>query len=122
MDINLIIESILMLPNKYYSSNNNLSIKDLLLRTNYLEVEKDINYDYIYQCLIKHPEYANSWLTYSENKRSNFGWFIELNDNSNYSVGYFDSKLGKMKENNYDNLISACAFFVVKEIIEIAEM
>ena len=121
MDINQIIESILKLPSNFYASKNNLSIKELLLRTNYLKVKNDININIVYQSLKNHPEFADSWLIWSENKRSSSGWFIELNNFDKYSVGYFDSKLGKVIENNYDDIISACAFFIVKEIIDIAD-
>lgn len=116
-----IIKDILGLPQKFYESGNNLSMYDLLKQTHYIEVQGDINDVDFQKSLIEHPEYVNGWLAWSDNKRSSSGWFLEVNPYGQYAVGYLDSKMGRMNERSYPNAISACAYFISKEIDNILQ-
>lgn len=116
MDINVLINEIVRLPHTFYESGNTLSMHDLLKKINYVEVQDEISDIDFQRALIEHPEYIDSWLAWSENKRSDAGWFFEISPYGQYTVGCFDSKLGRMNERNYSNSSSACAFFISKEI------
>jgi hypothetical protein len=121
MNKDIIIKEVLELPRKYYAEANDFSMYQLLVKTEYSFVKNEINLDDIRSSLEKHPEYMEGWIEWSENKRAS-GWYIETLDNNCYSVGLFDSKMGRIRETTYDSKVDACAQFVKEEIDSIIDL
>ena len=54
---------------------------------------------------------------YFSDKRTSSGWYIRLNDEELYEVGYFDIKADHDRNRvQYENAINACAAFIKHEI------
>ena len=64
--------------------------------------------------LRENPELITEWLRWSENKRSSDGYYF-LEEKGVYIVGYYPEGVRL----DFDNPISACASFIVKEVSSI---
>lgn len=118
-NIDSIVQNVIGLPEKFYQFGNKLSMSDLLKQTNYLDVKDQIEDIDVQKSLLEHPEHINHWLVWSDNKRNSSGWFFEKNSYGQYVVGYLDSKMGRINEQNFPNNISACSYFIIKELQDI---
>ncbi|MGN6637733.1 MAG: hypothetical protein ACTHJ8_02405 [Mucilaginibacter sp.] len=107
------IIKIINLPYSFYNLET-VSIYSLLKGTDYFQFHDQINVDDISKELSNAPEVINNWLTWSENKRVDTGWFFEIN-NGQCRVGYVSA--GKVtKTETYQDKIYACATFIKYEI------
>jgi hypothetical protein len=120
MERNQIIKSIMSLPEKFYSEQNE-SIYTLLKETGYFELHAEINEKDIFDLLIQYPEHIKQWLNWSENKRSSSGWYFKESENQKYIVGSFPDN-GKLKTSEYTNAAEACSFFIKREIEDIRKI
>jgi hypothetical protein len=97
-----------------FSQSGTLSMYDLLLQTGYSKAAGMISEGDIYMELADHPELIDSWLEYSENKRSDDGWYFKIVDKNKYLVGCLGSTSAALTE--YDSKIRACANFIKYEL------
>jgi hypothetical protein len=111
------LKAFLPLAEKLFARGN-VSINVLLKETGYFEVHSQINEANISNELKKHPEYINHWLNWSNNKRTNSGWFFKQENNGKYVVGYSPEK-PDLNHFEYSDLPEACAAFIKLEIEEI---
>ena len=106
--------NIISIPSRFYLDGNTLSFHDLLKESGYLEVSKNISEELLYEVLKSNSENFQSWLNWSEDKRTSEGWFLRTNG-ENFEVGH-------ITDGNYENLtkfedkLKACSFFIVKEL------
>jgi ribosomal protein L36 len=96
----------------------NKSIFELLEETGYFQVHSKISEEVIEKQLKKYPEYVNEWISYSEDKRGDSGYYIKR-EGKIYIIGYLDKqgKIQILKKTN--NRVNACAIFIKKEIEDI---
>ena len=111
------IRNIIFLPKQFYDENN-ISIYSLLKRSGYFDYYNQISEANIFDELTKYPECIDLWLNWSENKRSNSGWYLKENENGKYIVGYFPAK-ENLNAIEYVDRTEACAVFIKREIEDI---
>ena len=100
-----------------FHSLGNISIFSLLEETGYFELHDQISEDDIRTALLCCPECVQEWMQYCSDKRTSSGWYIRLNDEELYEVGYFDIKADHDTNRlQYENAIDACAAFIKHEI------
>jgi len=114
---NIIINKVISLCAEFYNKRN-VSIYTLLKETGYFDMYNQINETDILYELIIHPEFINNWFSWSENKRSQSGWYIKRNENSTYAVGFFPVNID-IPLLVYSDIKEACAAFIIREIEEI---
>jgi len=117
MEKHNISKNIVFLPGRFYAVEN-ISIYFLLRDTGYFEMHDQITEANLFEALIQYPECINQWLSWSEDKRSNSGWYFKQSENGKYVVGYFPTKDG-LKINEYSEIAKACAAFIKHEIEDI---
>lgn len=105
---------------KEFNESNDASIYFLLKQTGYIELHDQISIDLIRNALLDCPEYINYWIQFSEDKRSNVGWYIRR-DETSYEVGFFDSKAPNICPEKYTDPAEACAIFIKHEIESIRQ-
>ena len=94
-----------------------MSIFALLEATGYFGLHDQISENDIRAALSRNPECIQDWMQYCSDKRTPTGWYIRLNDEELYEVGYFD--INAEHDTNrvqYENVIDACAAFIKHEI------
>ena len=103
---------------KEFSQKHTVSIYELLQKTSYLKVADQISEQDLYKGLAIHPDFISDWLEYSEDKRTDDGWYFKLSDRNKYLVGSVNES--GITETEYNDKIEACAVFVKKELDLIA--
>jgi len=107
---------IVTMPRRFHSLGN-ISIFSLLEETGYFELHDQISEDDIRTALLCCPECVQEWMQYCSDKRTSSGWYIRLNDEELYEIGYFDIKADHDTNRvQYKNAIDACAAFIKHEI------
>ena len=113
------IQDIISLPKRFYSEEH-VSFYSLLKLSGYFELYEQIGEADIFAALTQHLEYADQWLSWSENKRSSSGWYLKEIENGKYVVGYFP--LHNDLKNTCDDKIEACSIFIKREIEDVRKM
>ena len=107
---------IVTMPRRFHSLGN-ISIFSLLEETGYFELHDQVSESDIRVALLLDPECVQEWMQYCSDKRTSSGWFIRLNDEELYEVGYFDIKADHDTNRvQYKDAIDACAAFIKHEI------
>lgn len=114
MDKLRIIQTIIFLPDRFYTEGN-VSIYALLKESGYFELHDQISETDIFEGLAQHIKSIDQWLSWSEDKRSSSGWYFKQNDNKKFSVGYFPPN-EDLQTVEYIDKTEACAAFIKREI------
>jgi len=114
---NKVIISIISLPENFHK-NRTISAYSLLNESGYFELFEIIYEDDIYEELYQHQQYIEQWLIWSEDKRTDAGWYIRKEDWGGYIVGHL-STLRRFEIFKYTDVVRACAAFIKREIEEI---
>ena len=113
--MNDIATQIVMIPRARHVRD--MSIFALLKETGYFELHDQVSEGDIRNALACDPECVQEWFQYCEDKRTSSGWYIRLNDEDLYEIGYFDIKADHDTNRvQYENAIDACAAFIKHEI------
>jgi hypothetical protein len=107
-------DKLILLP-RVFNRIGNVAIYDLLKETGYFEMYDQLSEEIIFESLAQHPEYVNDWLTYSEDKRTNSGWYFKQEGPNSYKVGYFGGKESENIPYKYIDRIKLCAAFIKRE-------
>jgi hypothetical protein len=91
----------------------------LLKDAGYFDTYERISEKSIRTQLHGHAECIREWLLYSEDKRSDRGWYFQQQDGGGYIVAYFPS--GSEQPRHYSNDAEACAFFIKRELEDIRQ-
>lgn len=102
-----------------FSEIRTISIHELLRQTGYPKVADQITEQDVYKELLAHQRFVNNWLEYSEDKRTDGGWYFIQAGNGKYLVGCVGN--ASTKETEYDDKIKACAKFIKQELDVIAK-
>lgn len=95
------------------------SVHGLLKASGYLKHRDFLTRDAVDRYVRGHPEVVAAWQQYSEDKRTNGGWYFTT-DASDVEVGYFDARHGVRDVQQYPSREEACTEFILKEVHEIA--
>ncbi len=63
----------------------------------------------------QHSKSIEYWLAWSENRRSDSGWYFTKGEDGQYVVGYYPQRNG-FKEIEFSDKFNACTAFIKKEI------
>ena len=118
MSIANLVRKIIYLPIEFYSDTNNSSMYTLLKKTGYFEEYKKVNKNDIVIALSSQPDCIHSWILWSQNKRSDEGWYFKQQEENKFEVGHYSQKI-KVEPTIYSDIIEACGSFIHKEIEEI---
>lgn len=113
------IYNVLHLPARK-STYGDMSMRTLLEQTGYIDNYKNFGVKEILEGLNENATLADSWLTYSSEKRSNAGWYIQDNENGKYLVGYYPEDVD-LPLRKYTEVNRACAVFIKQEIEDIRQ-
>ena len=109
-----ILEKLVNIPIDFYEKGT-VSFYDLVQESGYWDVSSEISEVVIYNKLLNCPHVADSWIRWSEDKRTNEGWSCSSNDKSEYVVSY----LSPEKEyvyGKYKDKLEACAIYIKHEV------
>jgi hypothetical protein len=113
--MNDIVTSIVTIPRRFQTGD--VSVFGLLKATGYFELHDEISESDIRDALLEDPRCVQEWTQYCSDKRTSTGWYIRLNDEELYEVGYFDIKAEyDTCRMQYENQVDACAAFIKREI------
>lgn len=86
-----------------------LSLREALRRTRYADRRPTLGPADLYSLLLEHPELSETWLAYSEDKRTSGGWYLLRSR----ELGQF----GRPETHkHFDSLEKAVAEYVVREL------
>jgi hypothetical protein len=105
------------IPRKFEDFGN-VSMYSLLRDSGYFEAHNQISESTIREALRAHPDMVDEWIRFSEDKRTNAGWYFRPTDRG-YQVGYFSRAQSCIKSTEYRDRTEACAVFIKNEIEEI---
>jgi hypothetical protein len=114
MDIENVVSVIVNLPGDFKRFGN-ISSYNLLKQSGYFETYNKIEVKDIIVVLNRAPKLVNSWMSWSEDKRADSGWFFLKDKANNYIVDNYAAQKDSGKC-IYSNPIEACAEFIKREI------
>ena len=117
MNITDTVIDLIYIPRKFEDLGN-VSIYSLLRDSGYFETYSEISESTIREGLRAHPETVEEWMRFSQDKRTNAGWYFRPS-RKGYEVGYFSRFQGDIKSTHYSDRTQACAVFIKNEIEEI---
>ena len=111
-----VYKKICSIPQNFLAVKN-ISIKQLIKESGFDENIEKIKLDELANFIKLNPNYVDSWLQYSSDKRTSSGWYFSKT-NDKYLIGYLNSyKNEKVEE--YDSVYNACANFILRELSSI---
>lgn len=102
-----------------FRTRGDVSILSLLKETGYFDAYDSISEEDIRAVLHGHAECIEDWLTYSQDKRSDEGWYFQQEDGDGYIVGYSPGRDDQLRQ--YSVATDACAFFIKHELEDIRQ-
>ena len=117
MNTEIIISSVVNLPDKFYKVKN-VSIYLLLKKTGYFETHIEVDEANILKYLVSHKECVNQWLCWSEDKRNSSSWYFNEIEVGKYIVGYFPIN-EHFEPMEFSDIIEACTAFIKREVEDI---
>jgi hypothetical protein len=110
-----IAAEIVTIPRRMHSEDK--SPFTLLKETGYFELHDQVSVSDIREALTPDPACVQEWMQYCSDKRTSSGWYIRLNDEQLYEIGYFDIKADHDTHRvQYESAVDACAAFIKHEI------
>lgn len=96
-----------------------VSIYELLQHIGYTKNADQITEQDLYKELVANPSFVDDWLEYSEDKRTDGGWYYKQATSGKYVVGCVGNTGIAVTE--YEDKIKACAKFIKEELDVIAK-
>lgn len=118
MDKTEVARKVVSLPNMF-NNLGNVSMYDLLKETGYFQIYDQVSEKVLRDEINRYPQCIDEWLLYSENKRSDTGYYIKKNNENSYIVGYLNPKDIRHNGIEYNETSDACAVFIKHEIEDI---
>lgn len=119
MDATKSIATLIDLPREL-RIRGDVSMFFLLKEAGYFDAYDSISEEGIQAQLQGRADSIREWLMYSDNKRTDRGWYFQQQDGAGYIVGYFPS--GVEQPRQYSSGADACAFFIKRELEEIRQI
>ncbi len=116
-----IAEAVILIPTFFFEKRPGVSFRVLLSNSGYCNSPDRVTVEMLTIALQKHPESIESWLTWSDNKRSDSGWFFRGNSFGGFEVGYFPPHEDR-PITEYADILLACANFIKLEIVDTCMM
>jgi hypothetical protein len=104
-----------------FSRRGNVSVTTLLVQSGYCERHSDILEEDIERAISANPQHIIGWIEYSENKRTESGWYIKQEGQAGFVVGNCTPGRNEDQRSHYSDKAKACAAFIKMEIESIRE-
>jgi hypothetical protein len=91
----------------------------LLQQSGYCERRSEITTTLLREMISRDPTVVNDWVGYSEDKRSNSGYFLRKQV-AGYDVGYLGKDRREVRLQSYVSGVDACAVFIKNEVEEMS--
>ena len=121
MDASSIALRVVKLPREL-ERREDQSVLSLLRQTGYFENHDQITEDLLREALRSDRHLCHEWLQFSENKRTESGWYFENRETGGYVVGHFPEKTGGSQWLRYEDPIDGCAAFIKREVEDIRSL
>jgi hypothetical protein len=113
------------MPDDFWARGD-VSMVELLRESGYPATESDVSEQDIEAFLRAHPGLITDWLRYSEDQRSSAAWYFTrpgrgLDGREGWRVGYYTTG-ARPPERVFANEFEACAFFVMRNVEELARL
>ena len=92
-----IATEIVTIPRKFHTRA--MSIFDLLKETGYFELHNEVSVSDIRNALARDPACVQEWMQYIDDQRCSSSWYLVLNDEGLYEVGFYDSNTDPARSN-----------------------
>lgn len=115
--VDRIVKQVIDLP-RSFRQRGAASIYAWLDGTGYFVAHEKITEALLHQELLDNPESVAEWLTWSESKRADSGWFLRRTAKG-YDVGFFPASRDHHQAIAYTDPAAACAAFIKREIEDI---
>ena len=110
------VAKVIRLPELH--NRGDMSVQELLRQSGYFEMHEEVTEDTIRESLSQHPECVDAWIQFSEDKRTDRGWFITQESEDRYLVGYHPRSVDAFPQ-AYSDRVKACAAYTKREIEDI---
>ena len=108
-----VIAFVLQIPRRYAVGND--SPMSLLVQSGYIEHHAEIGEQRIRNELAGRPDLLGEWEQYSDDQRSDGGWFLARGDAGEFEVRYMEHcKIKTVLK--YSTRVEACAAFVKNDL------
>ncbi len=94
------------------------SARVLLLESGYFQFPDKITVEMLVDTLKDSPTHLDLWFSWSENKRTDSGWFFKINESDICTVGFYPDSSG-IAPKIYTDVYLAAANFIKSEIEDI---
>jgi hypothetical protein len=91
------------------------SLRDLLKASDYARHRSNLTVATLAEHLVDRPEVVTQWAMYSEDKRTNGGWYF-LERGQGWTVGRLGPNAVPTDERHYGSAVEACADFILLEL------
>jgi hypothetical protein len=86
-----------------------LSLRDALLRADYVWLSKDLRPADLFPLVVANPTLVRQWIAYSEDKRTAGGWYL----NEDREIGMIDAP---RTQAHFDSMEIAVSEYVLREL------
>jgi hypothetical protein len=93
-----------------------VSLHELLVGSGYVEHHEQIAEEVIRERFALAPQCADDWIGYSEDKRTETGWYLRVLGKGKFEVGYIGGADDEGSMTTYSDKLDACAKFVKMEV------
>lgn len=98
-----------------FNARGNVSVVTLVHESGYPSARDALAAPTIAEALRAQPSLILDWLQYSENKRSDAGWYFKAGAPNTWNVGFLSN--GTMQtEVSFSDPVAACAAFIKSEL------
>jgi hypothetical protein len=100
-----------------FQGRRDMSTVALLKEMGYFELYDQVTVSDIREALTRDSARVQEWMQYCEDRRCS-GWYVTLNNEDLYEVGFFDHTVDPHYSNRvqYESAMDACAEFIKHEI------
>ena len=113
-----VVSAVCRLPIDFNRAN--ASPIDLLRRSGYLVVRREVTVERLSDRLIRDQELVDSWIAWSEDNRSTPSWYIEALGPREFEVGYYDED--RSSQMRFDDKVRACSEYVHQYLEQVADL
>ncbi|HMM81000.1 MAG TPA: hypothetical protein PKC65_13355 [Pyrinomonadaceae bacterium] len=121
METNKIAKAVVQIPKVFYTEyHESVSFRDLILNSTYCGSSERVSVEMLAKALSEHPENVENWLAWSDNKRTDSGWFFRRQLAGGFEVGYFPHTEDRPSLRYAETeIFLACAKFIKYEIDDV---
>jgi hypothetical protein len=113
-NITTIIDRIIFLPQSFRTRGDK-SFYNLLESSRYFDFYEDVTESGICERLREYPVCCDSWMEWSEDRRSDSGWYVRRENENSYVVGYH-GECSKIVPKYFIDKTQAVASFIKNQI------